>query len=113
MKLKIHLTKQSQPIKRKKVVNTYTKVDMFCVFLESDDVEKYPLINIFRIVEKSSQPLEGFLSVNVHLKEQSQPIQRQNVVNTYLKDGLFCLLLSSGDVEKYPLMNIFRVTEKR
>lgn len=50
-------------------------------------------------------------SVDVHLLHQSSPVSRVNVVNTYTKDGLFCVLLQSGTVEKYPLLHLFRVTE--
>ena len=50
MKVKIHLNEQSKPIKRKKVINTYTKGGMFCVMLK-DKVEKYPLVSIFRVEE--------------------------------------------------------------
>lgn len=33
-------------------------------------------------------------------------------MNTYTKDGLYCVLLADGaGVEKYPLVNIFRVVE--
>lgn len=50
-------------------------------------------------------------SVDVHLLHQSSPVSRDNVINTYTKDGLFCVLLDDFTVEKYPLLHIFRVTE--
>lgn len=58
------------------------------------------------------------MRVEVHLLSQSQSIVRDDVVNTYTKDGLFCVQraepredTASGRVEKYPLCNIFRVVE--
>ena len=54
-------------------------------------------------------------NVQVHLLSQSQPIKRDNVVNTYTKDGLFCLYITKDGesyVEKYPLVNIFQIKEK-
>jgi hypothetical protein len=49
--------------------------------------------------------------VHVHLLHQSSPIIRNNVINTYTKDGLFCLMGDDGTVEKYPVLHLFRVTE--
>jgi hypothetical protein len=49
--------------------------------------------------------------VAVHLLHQSEPIERTDVLNTYSKDGLFCVMQDDGRVEKYPLQHIFRVTE--
>lgn len=53
------------------------------------------------------------MRVRVHLLSQSQPIFHEDIKNTYTKDGMFCVL---GDGEspvvvKYPLCQIFRVTE--
>lgn len=50
------------------------------------------------------------MNVKVHLLSQSQPVER-SAVNTYTKDGLYCVFLESGEVEKYPLCNIFRAVE--
>ena len=33
------------------VRNTYTKGDLFCVYLDNEKVHKYPIDTIFRIVE--------------------------------------------------------------
>lgn len=41
----------------------------------------------------------------------SKPIRRNNVINTYTKDGLYCVLMSDGIVKKYPLCGIFEITE--
>jgi hypothetical protein len=51
------------------------------------------------------------IGVQVHLLSQSQPIERE-AINTYTKDGLFCVYLRDGTVEKYPLVGIFRIVEK-
>lgn len=50
------------------------------------------------------------MQVQIHLMSQSQPIER-TASNTYTKDGMFCVFLPNGSVEKYPLVNIFRVSE--
>jgi len=50
------------------------------------------------------------MKVSVHLVSQSKPIEYPDIKNTYTKDGLFCLY-SDGQVEKYPLVNIFPITE--
>ncbi len=51
------------------------------------------------------------MRVAVHLLHQSQPVVRNNVSNTYVKAGLFCVLLATGEVEKYPVRHLFRVVE--
>lgn len=51
------------------------------------------------------------MEIQVHLLSQSQPIEHANVQNAYTKDGLYCLYFESGVVHKYPLCNIFRITE--
>lgn len=50
-------------------------------------------------------------SVDVHLLHQSSPVTRDDVLNTYTKDGLFCVMRKDGTVEKYPVLHIFRVIE--
>jgi hypothetical protein len=50
------------------------------------------------------------MSILVHLLSQSQPIKIDNVKNTYTKDGLFCVY-HDDEVDKFPLVNIFRVRE--
>lgn len=51
------------------------------------------------------------MRVWVHLYSQSQPCEYEQVVNTYTKDGLFCVLKVNGDVHKHPVEHIFRVKE--
>lgn len=48
----------------------------------------------------------------VHLISQSKPIVHTDVVNTYIKSGMYCLLFKDISVYKYPMVNIFRVVEK-
>jgi hypothetical protein len=50
-------------------------------------------------------------TVSVHLADQSQAIVRENVVNAYEKGSFYCLYLTTGTVEKYPIHSIWRVTE--
>lgn len=53
MKVRVHLLSQSQPIIHKDIANTYTKDGVFCVLGRGDSpvVAKYPLCNIFRVME--------------------------------------------------------------
>jgi hypothetical protein len=55
MKIEVQLKETSQPIIHRKVENAYTKGDLYCVY-EVDKhfgsiVYKYPLVNIWRIIE--------------------------------------------------------------
>jgi hypothetical protein len=50
------------------------------------------------------------IKVLIHIREQSQPIERE-AINTYTKGPLYCVYLGNGKVEKYPISEIFRVTE--
>ena len=51
--IEVHLLSQSRPIERStSVKNTYTKEGMYCIMFLDGKVEKYPLCNIFRVVEK-------------------------------------------------------------
>jgi hypothetical protein len=51
------------------------------------------------------------MNVEVHLTSQSQPIKYSNVINTYTKDGLYCLLLDTNKVHKFPVSTVFRFIE--
>lgn len=51
MTILVHLLSQSQPIKIENVKNAYTKDGLFCVYYD-DVVDKFPLVNIFRIREQ-------------------------------------------------------------
>ena len=50
------------------------------------------------------------MKVLIHMKDAAKPIERQ-ALNTYIKDAMFCVFLDGNKVEKYPLSNIWRVTE--
>ncbi len=52
------------------------------------------------------------MRVYIHLYSQSQPIIAEEVINTYTKDGLFCVMFEDRDVDKYPLQHIFRISEE-
>lgn len=50
------------------------------------------------------------IEVRIELTETSQSIIRE-AQNTYTKGAMFCVYTKDGLVEKYPLANIWRVTE--
>ena len=47
----------------------------------------------------------------VQLTETSQPIEYDEVINTYTKGALYCIYLKNETVHKYPITKIFRVIE--
>lgn len=53
------------------------------------------------------------MNIMLLLDKASDPIEYQNVENTYTKGNLFCILFTDAEgermVHKYPLMNIFRI----
>lgn len=51
------------------------------------------------------------IRVKIELKETSQPIERGDVLNSYTKGPMFVLYRDGGVVEKYPIANVWRVTE--
>jgi hypothetical protein len=51
------------------------------------------------------------MKIEVHLLSQSKAILYENVKNAYTKDGMYCIYKEDGFVDKYPLVNIFRVRE--
>lgn len=52
------------------------------------------------------------MTVQVHNKDQSQPMIYSGVDNTYIKAGFFCLVFRDENrVMKFPVENIFRVIE--
>jgi len=52
----------------------------------------------------------GSLSIEVYLLSQSEPIVYPKVINAYIKESMYCIEVN-GSVDKYPLVNIFRVRE--
>jgi len=51
------------------------------------------------------------MKIKVHLLSQSLPILYNGVKNAYTKDGMYCIYTTDGTVDKFPMINIFRVTE--
>jgi len=51
------------------------------------------------------------ITVNIQLKESSQPIIHNNVLNTYQKGDLFVVHTADEKSYKYPVANIWRVVE--
>ena len=58
IQVKVELTETSQPIELE-AENTYTKGPLFCVYLGSGKVQKFPLARVWRVTEDYSPPL-GF-----------------------------------------------------
>lgn len=50
------------------------------------------------------------MNVSIELKETSQPVDIADVTNTYTKGPLYCIY-GAGIVVKFPLANIWRITE--
>lgn len=50
-------------------------------------------------------------TVHVQMKDQSQPLVYEDVLNTYTKDGLFCVYVLGDEVFKHPVGNIWRIKE--
>lgn len=52
------------------------------------------------------------MKVKVHLKTQSNPVEIDEVRNAYEKGSFYCVMLSDKvTVHKFPIADIFRVTE--
>lgn len=50
--------------------------------------------------------------VSIHNIDQSQPMIFDGVDNTYIKEGLFCIVRrDKNEVQKFPLGRIFRIIE--
>jgi len=62
---------------------------------------------VVRVVQSSP-----VISVRVHLVDQSQPILYDScVLNTYIKEGFYCVYQVGEVVHKYPVSHIWRVIE--
>jgi len=53
IKIYVHLFSQSNPIEYINVINAYTKDGLYCIFLSNGKYHKFPLCNIFRIIEET------------------------------------------------------------
>ena len=51
MHIQVHLLSQSQPIHYREAINAYTKDGVYCILTSEKMVHKFPLQNIFRIIE--------------------------------------------------------------
>lgn len=51
LRVSVHLYSQSQPIEYADVKNAYTKDGMYCLYLTTGVVHKFPLVGIFRVTE--------------------------------------------------------------
>jgi len=47
----IHLKLQSQPIIHANTINLYEKGSFLCVFVNGEKIYKYPISDIFRVIE--------------------------------------------------------------
>lgn len=54
----VHMQSQAQPVKYENVKNAYTKDGLYCLYLETNKVHKFPLVNIFRVEEDYSHPMQ-------------------------------------------------------
>lgn len=50
------------------------------------------------------------MKVQIHLKETSQVLEH-SALNAYTKGELYCVYCENSTVYKYPLSNIWRITE--
>ncbi len=57
IKVQVQLRETSQPIHHNEVTNTYQKGDLYCVQV-GDVVYKYPIANIWRILEEYGEHME-------------------------------------------------------
>lgn len=62
-------------------------------------------------IEYLTVPEEKLMNVFIALKETSQTIEHEDVKNTYTKGPFYCVYTSQDQVIKYPIDNIWRVTE--
>lgn len=49
--ISVHLLSQSNPIEYENIKNAYVKDGMYCIYF-NDEIHKFPLCNIFRIIER-------------------------------------------------------------
>lgn len=51
------------------------------------------------------------MKIEVYLLNQSNPITYNEVVNVYVEEGMYCILEKDDIINKFPMVNIFRVRE--
>ena len=59
MECTIWLKESSEPIEYKNIVNTYTKGDLFCVYIANEKIHKFPIDTISKIIEDYGTHTEG------------------------------------------------------
>ena len=87
MNIKLQLHNLSQPIEYNNVKSSYEKGSMYCLQLENDQVHKYPISTIFRIIEDY-----GYHSKR---QDETKPYKVQHRYNVLSDDRggvIFCLL---------------------
>ena len=77
------------------------------MFSENTKMEVYVFHLSIEIIDLKFKNMK----IEVHLLSQSKAIVYENVKNAYTKDGMYCIYKQDGFVDKYPLVNIFRVRE--
>ena len=73
-------------------------------------MQKYTKTKVVRITETQHKTLQK-MKIEIHLLSQSKAIVYEKVKNAYTKDGMYCIFKEDGFVDKYPMVNIFRVRE--
>jgi len=126
MIIKVWLKPNSQPREFEDVENTYVKGSFFCIFEKKlNQVTKYPISKIFRLqVLKAVQRYRktNDMSIKIILETTQEPIVRDHIKDTYIRDGFYCLeypvnidkdqeLFSLVMIEMYPLDTIHKVIE--
>lgn len=51
MIIAVHLLSQAKPVVHENIKNAYTKDGLYCLMCKDGTVYKYPLVNIFRVIE--------------------------------------------------------------
>jgi hypothetical protein len=51
------------------------------------------------------------MKVKIRLKNTSQQIEYEKVINTYEKGQFYCLYLDNETVKKFPIIELFDITE--
>lgn len=52
------------------------------------------------------------MTIEIHLKHQSQPVTCKKVRNAYQKGDLYCVMYVDGSVDKFPIADVFRIRER-
>ena len=58
MKVSVHTKDQAKPVIYESAVNAYFKDSVYCIKISATTVHKYPIMNIWRIVEHHESKIE-------------------------------------------------------